>query len=256
MWDPKQYHWYQDERARPFFELLDRVEHHVNQLPVRIADLGCGTGELTANLLNRWPEAVIYGIDSSAEMLAKARGLVVPGKLEFVQADLRVWKPPAKLDVLVSNATLQWLPDHDQLIPHLAGMLRSGGILAFQVPGYFEGRRLFKELRDSPRWKDRVGSQTGSLTILPDVAFYVQILAKLGFKVDAWQTTYYHILQGENAVLEWVKGTMLRPVLSNLNEEEGNEFLQELNTELLKLYPLQEFGTVLPFQRLFVIAVK
>ena len=189
-------------------------------------------------------------------MLAKARQRAIPGKLEFVLADLREWQPPDKMDLLVSNATLQWLPDHDQLIPYLASMVSDGGVLAFQVPGYFEGRRVFKELRDSQRWAAKVGSSIGSLTIPSDVGEYIQMLVPLGFEVDAWQTIYYHILQGENAVLEWVKGTMLRPVLSRLDEEDGNQFLHELNTELLELYPPQDFGTVLPFQRLFVVARK
>jgi trans-aconitate 2-methyltransferase len=256
MWDPQQYLRYQDERSRPFYDLVSQVEAGLGGAPRTVADLGCGAGNLTASLAGRWPAAKIWGVDSSPEMIARAQGHAEPPRLKFVQSELLAWQPPVELEVILSNAALQWLPDHAAVLPALAAKLLPGGRLAFQVPGEFEGRQLFREVISRPRWREMIGDKTGAPSIMADVGWYVDFLVPRGFEVNAWQTVYYHILQGENAVLEWVKGTMLRPALSALVPEQQQELLDELNVELLRAYPLQSYGTVLPFMRLFVVAKK
>lgn len=252
MWSPEQYRKFADERSRPFFDLLARVDAD----PRLVADLGCGPGDLTASLLARWPAARVWGVDSSSEMLERARALEEPGRLEFVLADLRDWEPQAPLDLVVSNATLQWLPDHEALIPRLAGMVAPGGTIAFGVPGNFEApsHTILAELRSSSRWRERAGEGATRSGAVQSPAWYLGRLAGLGFAVDAWETTYLHVLPGENAVLEWVKGTALRPVLAALTAAEGAEFLSEYGTRLREAYPQRPHGTVLPFRRLFVVA--
>jgi trans-aconitate 2-methyltransferase len=155
MWNPDQYQRYAGERSRPFFDLMGRVR---TTNPRVIADLGCGPGNLTASLLERWPDARVWGVDSSAQMLQAARMLEKPGRLEFLQADLREWHTPESLDVLVSNAALQWVPDHQSLIPHLAGLIAPNGWLAVQMPGNFDApsHTILHEVCSSPRWAARL----------------------------------------------------------------------------------------------------
>ena len=251
MWNPDQYQRYGDERSRPFFDLLARVQ--TNQVK-RVADLGCGPGNLTASLLERWPNAHVIGVDNSSEMLEKAR-VLESDRLEFVLEDLRTWQPQHTPDVIVSNAALQWVPDHETLIPRLAGLLEIGGWLAVQMPANFDQpshtilhelcaqHAKLEHLNNTPRtWKP--------------LAWYVETLTNLGFHVDAWETNYMHILQGENVVLEWVKGTALRPVLAALEPTEHPAFLAEYGARLLEAYPPQAFGTLLPFNRVFFVARK
>ena len=256
MWDPRQYLRYQDERSRPFYDLASQVEAGLGRAPRKAADLGCGAGNLTASLAGRWPAAQIWGVDSSPEMIAQAQKHAEPPRLRFVQAELLAWQPPVELEVIISNAALQWLPDHATVLPALAAKLAPGGWLAFQVPGEFEGRQLFRKVISRPRWREKIGDKGGPPSIMGDVGWYVDFLAPRGFEVNAWETNYYHILQGENAVLEWVKGTMLRPALAALVPEEQKELLDELNVELLQAYPLESYGTVLTFMRLFVVAKR
>jgi trans-aconitate 2-methyltransferase len=256
MWDPRQYLRYQDERSRPFYDLVSQVEAGLGGAPRTVADLGCGAGNLTASLAGRWPAAQIWGVDSSPEMIARAQGQTAPPRLRFVQSELLAWQPPVELEVILSNAALQWLPDQATVLPALAVKLAPGGWLAFQVPGEFEGRQLFREVISRTRWREKIGDKAGPSTILADVGWYVDFLAPRGFEVNAWETVYYHILKGENAVLEWMKGTMLRPALAALVPEEQQELLDELNVELLRAYPPESYGTVLPFKRLFVVAKR
>jgi trans-aconitate 2-methyltransferase len=230
------------------------VEAGLGRAPATAADLGCGAGNLTASLAERWPEARIWGVDSSPEMIARAQEHAAPPRLNFVRSDLLAWQPPLAPEVILSNAALHWLPDHAAALPALAAKLAPGGWLAFQVPGEFAGRQVFREVLRRPRWRDKIGELTGAPSIMPDVGWYVDFLARGGFEVNAWETVYYHLLPGENAVLEWVKGTMLRPALAALAPEEQQALLAELNVELLRLYPPQPYGTVLPFRRLFVVA--
>jgi trans-aconitate 2-methyltransferase len=254
MWSPEQYHRYRGERSRPFFDLLAQVDLVA---PRTIVDLGCGTGELTATLLERWPEASVLGIDSSKEMIDVAATHREPDRLEFALGDLATWEPSAPVDLLFSNAAFQWVGNHEQLIPRLVDLVAPGGVLAFQVPANFTApsHTILYELLSSPRWVKKLGHGNGSASIM-EPSWYVEILTSLGMKVSAWETVYHQILQGENAVLEWVKGTALRPVLAALDESEKIEFLEEYAGRLRAAYPQRAFGTLFPFRRLFVVGRK
>lgn len=252
MWNPEQYHRFQKERSRPFFDLVNQIG---GVAPRTVADLGCGSGELTATLRDRWPGATIWGVDSAAAMLDKAAAYAVPGRLTFLQADLAAWTPPAPLDVIVANASLQWVDDHPRLIGRLVALLAPQGWLAFQVPVGNQAHRILRKLRSEPRWvmqvgPDRVQSSDRALT----AAAYIELLTGLGCTVNAWETTYMQLLQGENAVMEWTKGTCVRPILAALSEAEQAEFLAEYSRRLLEAYPPAGYGTLFPFPRLFVVA--
>ncbi|MCI0686999.1 MAG: trans-aconitate 2-methyltransferase [Sporichthyaceae bacterium] len=259
-WDPSQYLKYADERGRPFVELLDRIGATD---PRDVVDLGCGPGNLTELLLRRWPDATVVGIDSSTEMIERAGSVAVPGRLDFRIGDLRDWQPDRPVDVLISNATLQWLPDHAALIPRLAGTVRPGGWLAFQVPGnhHEPSHRILRELAGEPRWQAVLApvglgpDQLRRPPVLP-ASGYLELLGDLGWQLDAWETTYLHVLPGPDPVYEWISGTGARPVLDALRDAaaDRDEFVAEYQRRLRVAYPARSYGTVLPFRRIFVVA--
>lgn len=253
MWDPATYQRFADERGRPFDDLVARVRCPA---PARVVDLGCGPGDRTATLLERWPSATVLGLDSSAEMIAAAQQYTGPDRLSFVQGDLLDWRPDGPVDVLLSNATLQWVPDHLDLLPRLVGWLAPAGWLAFQVPGNFDApsHTLLAGLRDSARWRDRVGAGAQRSAAVAEPVQYLSALVALGLAVDVWETTYLQVLPGADAVLEWTKGTALRPVLASLDLGEREVFLAEYAALLRAAYPRRAFGTLLPFRRIFVVA--
>ncbi len=259
MWDPAQYLNFADERARPFFDLASRI---AAIQPGTVVDLGCGPGQLTASLAARWPDASVLGIDSSAEMIAAAqriddRDIAGRGTLRFRVEDLGDWKPDAPVDVIISNAVLQWVPGHLELLPRWASWLADGGWLAFQLPGNFDqpSHAILRELAASERWRtalagvalNRQSGQPGE---------YLDLLARQGLAVDAWETTYLHVLQGPDPVTEWYKGTGLRPVLAVLGPDAGAEFAADYGERVRAAYPARPYGTVLPFRRVFVVAHK
>ncbi|MFB4296110.1 trans-aconitate 2-methyltransferase [Actinomadura sp. NTSP31] len=254
VWDPAQYGVYGDERARPFTELVGRLGPIA---PRHVVDLGCGSGELTATLAGRWPGAVVAALDSSPEMIAEARAREIPGRLTFEVADVTAWKPRHPVDLIVSNAVLQWVPEHLDLLPRWIDALAPGGRLAFQVPGNFAAQShvRLRELCRSPRWRDRLAGTVRDDPVL-DPAGYLDRLAGLGCAVDAWETTYMQVLTGDDPVLEWVKGSALRPVLSALGPDETGEFLAAYRDRLRAAYPARPYGTVFPFRRVFVIATR
>ncbi|WUH97559.1 trans-aconitate 2-methyltransferase [Spirillospora sp. NBC_00431] len=254
VWDPAQYEAFGGERARPFRELVGRL---TGPGPARVVDLGCGTGELTATLADRWPDAVIDGIDGSAEMIAEARRREIPGRLGFRVGDVAAWRPERPVDLIVSNAVLHWIPEHPDLLPRWADALTPGGRLAFQVPGNFgePSHVLLRELGRSDRWRDKLGAFQRDAPVLTP-AGYLDLLARHGCAVDAWETTHVQVLQGEDPVLEWVKGSTLRPVLSVLDPGETEEFLAAYRERLRAAYPPAPYGTVFPFRRIFVIATR
>lgn len=264
-WDPEQYGRFSAERSRPFFELLGRVRADD---PIYVVDLGCGSGELTATLADRWPAARIEGIDSSREMIAAAERRAVPG-LRFAVGDIATWAPEQPVDVIVSNAASQWVPTHRELLPKWVKALSPGGWLAFQVPGNFDGpsHDAVRELCRSPRWRGLLGELPrvaaadvvyGTPVDSPDD--YLELLATHGcHPVDAWETTYSQVLPGTDPVLEWIKGTALRPVLAVFDAEPAEsgakaDFLAELAALLRTAYPARPYGTVFPFRRIFVVA--
>jgi len=251
MWDARQYLRFGDERSRPFFDLVARVGATE---PRYVADLGCGPGHLTAALAGRWPGATVEGSDNSPEMIAAAQREQAAPNLSFTLADVWDWKPERPADVLVCNAVLQWVPGHEELLLRWAGQLAQGGWLAFQLPGNFDqpSHAIVSELADSPRWRPllseaRLNRQAG------DPADYVRLLARPGFAVDAWETSYLHILHGDNPVLEWTKGTTLRPVLSLLDAAQAAEFTAEYGKRVAQAYRSEPFGTTFPFRRVFAV---
>lgn len=252
-WDPGQYERYADERGRPFFELLDRVRASA---PSRVVDLGCGTGRLTATLLDRWPEATVEGVDSSPEMIAAAGERAVPGRLRFVRESLVDWAPAEPVDMIVSNATLQWVPGHLELLSSLVRHVAPGGWFAFSVPGNFAepSHRLLYDLAAEQPWASILAGRDITGPSAYDAGSYLAELASLGLAVDAWETTYFHLLSGRDPVFEWIKGTGARPVLQALADDERPAFEAEYRGRLRAAYPERAFGTVLPFRRVFVVA--
>jgi trans-aconitate 2-methyltransferase len=250
VWDPQRYLAFGEERARPFHELIARI---MAEDPAEVVDLGCGPGTLTATLAARWPRAHVVGVDSSAEMVAAAHG--VDG-IDVVQADLREWQPDRPVDVLVSNAALQWVPGHLALLRRLVAAVAPGGWFGFQVPGNFAAPShvLLRQVADSPRWRDRVGAGRVVRPSSHDPEEYLAALADLGCTVEAWETTYLHVLPGDDSVLGWVSGTALRPVLAALDEKDRAEFTAEYGALLRQAYPKRPYGTVLPYRRIFVVA--
>ncbi|WP_428952973.1 trans-aconitate 2-methyltransferase [Streptomyces sp. cg35] len=262
-WDPQQYLRHADHRGRPYVDLLARVPALPRE-PARIADLGCGPGNVTTLLAERWPTAHITGYDNSPEMLARAEPYAGPtaggGRLDFAHADLTHWTPPQTYDLIASNATLQWVPGHADAFPRLLDALAPGGTLAFQVPGNFEApsHALMRELAGTAPWRARLAGLLRHADAVLAPAAYLERLADLGCAVDAWETTYLHLLAGADPVLDWVKGTGLRPVLTALADdpEARDAFVAAYRDLLREAYPTTPHGTVLPFRRIFVVAVK
>ena len=253
-WDPQQYLRHAGERARPFADLLGRVDAAG---PRRVVDLGCGEGALTASLASRWPDAEVTGVDSSAEMLAAAEAHAVPGRLAFVAGDVRDWSPAGSpLDVVVSNAVLHWVPGHAELLRRWAGWLSPGGWLAVQVPGNFRAptHALLTELCRSPEWAGRLDDVAPDPDAVLDPAAYLDVLTGAGLEADVWETTYLQVLSGRDPVLSGVSGTVLRPVLARLDERDAAELTGQYAAALRRAYPRRPDGsTVLPFRRVFAV---
>ncbi len=261
-WDPGQYQRFARERARPFHELVARIP---TDEAVAVVDLGCGTGALTATLARRWPSAAILGIDSSPDMIQTAR-THASEQVAFRLGNIAAWRPtPGSIDVIIANASLQWVPDHAGLLTAWAHALDEDGALAFQVPspGSIPATEAMREVAAEPRWADRlagVAGGTGPRAATPVLApeVYVDVLSAAGLTVDAWETTYFHVLPGADPVLEWFTGTGLRPYLDALADDPVavQEFRLALAERLREAYPRQSFGTILQFPRLFVVGAR
>jgi trans-aconitate 2-methyltransferase len=253
MWDARQYLKYSDERSRPFIDLLARVQREQTDF---IADLGCGPGNLTRILTERWPAAKVVGLDNSPEMLEQARTLACPGRLDFVEADIASWSPEQPIDLVISNAALQWVPDHATLVNRLVKMLAPGGTLAIQMPVLFENPAhiAIEATTADSRWQKALGGVGLHQKSVKPLHWYVERLHNLALVVDGWQTTYIHFLEGDNPVLEWYKGTALRPLLSRLEPQFKQDFLDELGSRLKAEYPARGGVTLLPFPRMFFVA--
>ena len=251
MWNPAVYLAYADHRARPFYDLLARVGAPA---PRRIADLGCGPGNLTADLATRWPEAVIEAWDSSAEMVAAARERGVDARV----GDVRDWAPASDTDVVISNATLHWVPEHPDLLVRWAAQLGAGAWIAVQVPGNFDApsHTAVQELAHRPQWAELLRDLPfDAPEVVRTPVGYAGLLSDAGCAVDAWETPYVHDLTGEDPVLEWIHGTALRPVRSRLSDEQWQRFRDELAPVLAAAYPRRTDGTTFfPFRRIFVVA--
>jgi trans-aconitate 2-methyltransferase len=254
MWDPNQYLTFADARARPFYDLVSRV---AAKAPDHVVDLGCGPGNLTASLADRWPDAEIVGVDSSAEMIAAASRQAARPGLSFRLADVRDWRPEGNVDVIVCNALLQWVPGHMDLLPGWVAVLAADGWLAFQLPGNFDqpSHAILRELSQSAKWRHRLSGVELNRQAA-DPAEYLDVLARMGLEVDAWETSYLHVLHGEDAVTQWYKGTGLRPVLAALEPDDAARFVSDYSERINRAYPPAPYGTVLPFRRVFVVAHK
>jgi len=250
-WDPAQYAKFGDHRLRPALDLIARIPDIAAK---RLVDLGCGTGEITEMLAARWPGAEATGLDSSPDMLGKARAL--NGRARFVQADAAAWTAAPPVDLLFSNACLQWLPDHALLFPRLIAQVAKGGVFAGQMPHNHAqpSHRLIAELSSQPPF---AAPLTGKLRHDPVDApdAYWRLLRPLVAKLDIWETDYLQVLFGEDAVLEWVRGTALRPVLDALDDDLRLRFVVAYRDALRRAYPREAEGTTLfPFRRLFLLA--
>jgi trans-aconitate 2-methyltransferase len=254
MWDPEQYERFRAERSRPFFDLLTRIPDRSYKA---ICDLGCGTGDLTAALSEHWPEARVLGVDNSTEMLTAAARFRVPDRVEFTPGDISQWRPGSPQDLIVSNAAFQWIPDAAALLRHVATTLAPRGVLAVQMPDNSSSpsQELLRELEGDARWAGKLKGRPRQDAVLP-LARYLELLWAEGFDADAWECVYLHVLPGDDAVLEWMKGTTLRPVLRALGDGERDEFVALYRQKLAAAYPKDPLGTLFPFRRLFFVARK
>jgi len=259
-WDPGAYARFVDERSRPFADLTAQIGASA---PSLVVDLGCGNGPATTMLAQRWPEARIVGVDASEAMLDAAREHDPQGRVEWVQAELREWDPASlgqAPDVIVTSSTLQWVPGHLDLLPQWVDALAADGWLALQVPGNFDApsHRLMREVAERHA---RAGELTAALDLpaVGEPATYHRFLSRLGCAVDAWETTYLHVLDSEgeeeHPVLGWVWATGLRPVLDILqDEDELAAFLDPYTEALDEAYPRSAEGVYFPFRRVFAVA--
>ncbi|MDX1509974.1 MAG: methyltransferase domain-containing protein [Nitriliruptorales bacterium] len=252
MWDPDVYLRHADHRLRPGVELLARV---VVSGDVRtVVDLGCGTGVLVPMLRDRFRNAEVIGVDSSPEMLAAARRDLPDGS--WVEADVSSWRPDGPVDVVYSNALLQWVDDHETLFPRLLSWLRPGGVLAVQMPRNFgsPSHVAVHELARDPRWADRLEPGIRPAPVA-DPDWYLRLLAPLAGVLDVWEVVYQQLLDGEDPVVSWSSGTLLRPLLAELDEDEQDSFLAAYAERMRAAYPpLPDGRTPFPFRRLFIVA--
>ncbi|MEO6919832.1 MAG: methyltransferase domain-containing protein [Collimonas sp.] len=251
IWDAQQYMRFGNERLRPALDLLAYVPEQEPQL---VVDLGCGTGNVSALLKARWPAADVLGVDSSANMLAAASAAVP--ECRFAHADLNQWRPDGLLDVIYSNVTLQWLPDHPTLLPRLLSLLQPGGWLALQMPAMQDTplRQVQVELANSPQFAPYLGKVKQQPGILSAEDYY-DLLRTRSSMLDIWETTYLHTLSGEDAVANWAAGTSLRPYLDAMPDDRREDFRAAYAEKMRAAYPQRENGiTLLPFKRLFIVA--
>lgn len=254
-WSAQQYTKFEGERTRPVRDLLASIP---NARAASAADVGCGPGNSTELLQKRFPDAAVIGMDSSADMIAAARKRLPA--IRFELADITTWNNPGPFDVILSNAALQWVPDHDALMPALMRRLAPGGSLAVQVPDNLDepAHRLMREIAADGPWAERLAdvSKTRSGRLAAD--WYYGKLRGLAATVDVWRTTYHHVLHGgAAAIVEWFKGSGLRPFLDPLNDAERAAFLARYQAAIAAAYPAYADDTVLlPFPRLFFVATR
>jgi trans-aconitate 2-methyltransferase len=260
-WDPLQYLKFSDERLRPGFDLLAQVGELE---PGPIYELGCGTGVHARAMAERWPGHDVVAIDKSPQMLAKAAS--PPSRIAWREADIAAWSAPERAALIFSTATLHWLEGHELLFPHLLRQLARGGVLAVQMPRNFAApsHALMRETAARGPWaaslepQTRSGTGEGSLLRRDPVGspeFYYDLLRPLARALELWETEYLHVLAGDDPVLEWVRGSALRPVLEALAPELARGFERGYAARLRAAYPRRADGrTLLPFRRIFIVA--
>lgn len=253
-WNPAQYLTFADERTRPARDLLAHVSLASAR---RIFDLGSGPGNSTAVLVHRFPQAHVTGVDNSPAMLEAARAQCKGA--DFVFGDLSIWLPPEPPDLLFSNATFQWVPDHLGVIERLAGTLAPGGVLAVQMPDNLgePSHRLMRQAAEHGPWAGRLRDAAAARDVLPAVATYYARLKPHFARLEIWHTIYIHPLDGPEGIIDWLGSTGLRPFLAPLDVHERAEFLASYAALLARAYPAQPDGKVLlRFPRLFMVAKK
>lgn len=253
-WDPNNYLRFEDQRTRPSVDLVSRISLSD---PKTVIDLGCGPGNSTQVLRARWPYARVTGLDSSPGMVSAARESH-PGQ-EWVLGDIGGWSSAEAMDVVFSNAALQWVPGHNRLVPHLFEQVAPDGVLAFQIPArmYSSIRGLIHEIADDPAWSSRMEAARTALTIEEPNVYY-DLLAPLARSIDMWETIYYHVMDTPAAIVEWISSTGLRPFLEALDtDEERESFVAMLVDRVSAAYTVRADGRLLfPFRRICVIAYK
>jgi trans-aconitate 2-methyltransferase len=253
-WDAGLYLKFASERTRPSLDLIERIQL---ARPRRIIDLGCGPGNSTEPLWIRWPDATVVGLDRSPQMIEAARKTYATRT--WLVGDVRSWRAGEPFDLVFSNATLQWVPDHAAVCTQIFDQVASGGALAVQMPAHYESPLHAEIVAVSrhPAWNDRLEGARNALTKHP-ASFYYDTLAPAASRVDVWETIYYHIVDGPQAVLDWFRGTGFRPYLAALHSDEERLRFEALLLERYQLsYPPRPSGKVLfPFRRLFFIAYR
>ena len=253
-WDAARYKRFEDDRTRPSRELLARVPLSEAKLAY---DLGCGPGNSTELIIERFPGARVIGIDSSPAMLEEARRRL-PGT-SFVKGELSVWTPDENPDLLFANAVFQWVPDHPVTLKRLLAGLDSGAVLAVQMPDNLDepSHALMREAASDGPWASRMAKATAARGRLPEPARYYDLLKPLAASVDIWHTIYHHVLDADHAIVDWVRSTGLRPFLDALEPGEEEGFLESYRGRLAKAYPPRVDGKVLlRFPRLFIVATR
>ena len=250
-WNPSLYLKFDDQRTRPARDLLARIPA---PSPSRVADLGCGPGNSTELLVERWPKARVVGIDNSPGMLEQARRAHPDWSWE--EHDVAGWAPAEPYDVVYSNAALQWVPGHASLFPRLLEAVRPGGFLAVQMPRNLDApsHALMRETAEEGTWRDKLRGARDAL-IVGDPNFYYDLIAPRAARLDLWETEYAQVMDSADAILEWVRGTGLRPFVQRLDEAERAEFERRYLEKLRRAYPTRADGKVLfPFRRIFMVA--
>jgi len=253
-WNPNQYLKFEDERTRPSVELLRRVPLVAAE---RCVDIGCGPGNSTELVADRFPMAQVSGLESSPGMIATAQERL-PGP-NFELGDVSTWKPEHRFDLIFANAVLQWVPNHSTLLPQLAHLLRPGGCLAIQMPNNHDepSHQLMREVAERGSWAGKLSAASSAKEQLGSLEDYYAWLLATGCEVDIWQTTYVHPLSGARAIVEWFKSTGLKPYLDPLTSEERVAFEDTYEAAIADAYPAQADGRVLlRFPRLFIVAQK
>jgi trans-aconitate 2-methyltransferase len=253
-WNARQYLKFEDERTRPPRDLLAQVPL---ESPRRVIDLGCGPGNSTELLIARFPEAEVSGVDSSLDMLRQARERL-PGR-NFVEADLAGWSPPERTDLLFANAVFQWVPDHPVALRRLLAALSAGGVLAVQMPDNTEepALALMREVAERGPWAALLARTAAARDDLPSPAAYYDLLKPVCSRLDIWHTVYNHVMAGPDAIVEWFKGSGLRPFLAPLDDELRKGFVADYAARIVQAYPARFDGQVLlRFPRLFIVATR
>ncbi len=251
-WDPSQYLKFADHRLRPALDLMAHIPGNGHKI---VWDLGCGAGNVTKLLKDRWPGAKVTGLDSSADMLAQAR--TIEG-IDWVEGDVERWSASRPADLIFSNAALHWIDGHARLFPHLMRQVERGGVLAVQMPRNFEApsHTLLYETAARGPWAAMLAPYLRTSPVAAPDAYY-DLLMPHATHIDLWQTEYLHVLQGENAVLEWTRGSAVRPLLDRMDPAHHADFLAAYAERLRGAYPRRADGmTLYPFRRLFIVAQR